>query len=236
MTSTYDYPDWQSAQNARATYIAGGTTTITSTSPIVIEGWVTNFDSILLYVAMTAGIGVTVGVNFYENNVGGPVSGTLEYVLNLATKLQVQIPILGSYMIMTIGTAQTGNQSFQYSVQACRADTLLGRFPVSGNFIANSAFTVPADTVESFYLPYVVEGPGYASLSFFNSYPDLFCQLWYLNEAQASQGLIWSINSPTPGSSDNILFRGINYPLQLQLQNTGATSVEVDYFVKVDSQ
>lgn len=156
------HPDNQDYVNWRGPILFSGALNITTVSSVNIPTYVTNFASMLLRIAQTSGIGMTVTVTYYNDATLGVPAGQYRWILNNATELKVLVPNLGNYAQVAIFTSQAGTQGGIGYIELNNLIVPAPRYPVTGNVSSGASVAIANGASFTAVMPFLIEGDGSA--------------------------------------------------------------------------
>lgn len=159
---TVGYPDHQAYAQWRGEPLFGTGFTVTNGAPLIVQNWVTNFESLAINVQFGVGTGVTLTVTFYTDSTLTVPCGFYTWVLSgSGVDLQVIVPCLGDWMFAELSTGQAGSQQGNMTLEPSNIPVDLPAYQQSGNYIAGHNVTINPGVTLVITLPFVVEGLGY---------------------------------------------------------------------------
>lgn len=160
-TPTIGAPDFQGYGQWRGSPLAQGAFTITSVTPLTVQGYVTNFASLALYCNLLNGVGVTVRVQYFSDSTLSAALATYQWTIStVGIALQVLLPNVGDYVQVTFLTGQAGNQPLRINVEPTNLQTARPAYSGTSNSVDAIAANIGAGATLSLQLPFVVEGDG----------------------------------------------------------------------------
>jgi hypothetical protein len=234
-TPSIGYPDDQLLSIWRGAPLGQGTATITTAAPLTVQGWVTNFASLALFVNLTNGIGVTIRVQFYTDDTLAVALQTYVFVVStVGVGVNVVIPAVGDYVVATIMTGQAGNNPVLYNVEPCNVPVTKPTYQGSPNSADALAASIGAGASVVVTLPYVIEGQGQIFVQNATAGVSFNIEADSLLESGALSSNLARATAIT--GSGNLTFLAPSAPTQMTIKNNDAAAHNFSWHCQVISQ
>lgn len=232
MSTPTGHPDYQGYAQWRGATLYFGNFALVSGSPFFEQLNVTNFASLDLYVNAFAGAGFTVQVGYFNDAAATQFTGGYKFVFATpGTTLQTCLPNLGNYVQVFISTGQAGTQTLSIGIGPNNTVATRPQYPLNTNVAEGVNITIPASTVFTAYLPYIIEGDGFALLNPRNGAATTVLLVEEMTEANLVAGRL--IDVPTLTGPVNLPFLSGTSQLRININNTDTAGHQYDYRLQV---
>jgi hypothetical protein len=234
-TPSVGYPDNQLLSIWRGTPLGQGTFTVTTVASLVVQGWVTNFASLALFANLQNGVGVTIRTQFYTDDTLAVALQTYVHVLStVGVGVDVVLPAMGDYVVVTIFTGQAGNNPVIYSIEPTNTPVTKPTYQGSPNSIDALAASIGAGVSQVIQLPYVMEGNGQLFVQCGNAGTSFNMEADSILESGALSSNLARSTAIT--GSGNLTFLAPSSPVQMTIKNNGAAAEPFSWHCQVLSQ
>lgn len=230
------HPDYQGYAQWRGDIIvANPAFSLKNTTPFHVEAIVTQWASLTLNVDTALAAGATVTATFWTDATAVVQTAQLQWIINVVSDLEVQIPILGNFITFDVSTtsAVAGNLSI-----TCIPSNIVvsgSRYWVLRNTVHNTALSIAASGTKTDIMPHIAEGPGYMYFRNRENNANVTVGLFLVNADSTLGDRIFF--EATTGPVLNLSFLGARHGIAIQIANNdGAAAHTVDYWVALDGR
>lgn len=222
-TPATGYPDYQNLPQWRGTPLASGNKIISSASAFHAEGWVTNWQSLNCVALLNGNPGVTALVTYYPDSAKLIQVAFYSWVIGVTGgRFAVCIPNVANYVSIDITTIEAGNHPTLISFTPVNVPVGKPSYQVNANFVEQLAISIPANSFQSFVLPFVVEGNGYWYVEQITGVTGFNVSIDFLTEAGAVQFKAFDKLALTGAQSGT--FESTSQTMQITVSNLDAAA------------
>jgi hypothetical protein len=156
-----DTPDYQSYTSWRGTPLYGQLVTLTSATPVTIDGYVTNWASLALNINVGASVGFTITCKFYTDSTKAVICAAYTWILGGPNVgLNVVVPCMGNFVEVKFFTSEVGNCFLTATVEPMNIAVPKPIYQGTPNSVDGLGVTINAGASLTVPLPFVMEGNG----------------------------------------------------------------------------
>lgn len=230
------HPDDQSYASWRGPLLGSATAAhIDSTHPITVQGYVTNFASIFLFLSNINPVGLQVQVVFFVDATQAQLCGSTAWTIRQGGGLSCYTPALGNFVVITLSTNDATGGTILYTFAPSNTPCSSARYNSSGALVEQFNQSIAANTTSNFSLQTVAEGPASVYFNDLAASTHLSFGVITVSDSGVRTGRILFVAAPAT------VFNGVLYvprgPIAVQVvNNDGAAAHSFDASLVVDGR
>lgn len=223
-TPTVGYPDHQALPQWRGNPLFQGAYSVSPGTPLDVENWVTNWESLAIDLYASTNIGCTLTVTFFTDNTKTTQCGTYTWVITQSSvSLQVLVPCMGDWMVASLTSAQASVQQGTLTLEPTNIAVTKPSYQQSGNYIAGKLVSINPAATLVVTLPFVVEGQGYFRVECNTAGKSYDMTVDMLTEANATAATVDRLTSVTGANKlTNLVIPALTTSIQIRNDDVAA--------------
>ena len=222
MSMPVGHPDYQDYANWRSTPILAESITVTSTSPVAVGAYITNYSSLHCGLFVNSGVGVTVTVQFWKDDTQTYAVGAQQWVVTEGVGLNCVTPAMADYVVVTISTSEAGDQVCGTFFEPTNVAATSVLYIQTGNTVSEYDVSIGAGDSLTLLMPQVMEGSGYLAIESTETSSVSNVIVNQLGENGNPNARIAQSNDI--GADFSTTFQTSVGPVQIIVENTGAAA------------
>lgn len=231
MATPGGHPDYQDYVNWRGPIYANLSLDVTSATPFNVSEYVTNFQSVYLFIDLILNNGWTVTVEYFTDNTMSQLVYAKTYVMRSGNTLSAIIPNLANFINVLVDTGQVGTMAGYMYLAPQNNPTPRIHYPMQDNNLSKLNLSVPGTSNVTFLMPYVMEGDGMLSVS-----ADVFTggpQVSIIELNEAGVGIARVLPLTTFGAPSIYEFKSPPNPIQIEIINNDAVAHNYTFWAEI---
>lgn len=230
------HPDDQTYANWRGPVLgAANNVHIDSTHSITVQGYVTNFSGIQVFLAPTSFNGIFLVASFFVDATLATFTGQKQWQLGKGQDMRCVMPALGNYVQLTLSTTDVAGGQVSYAFTPTNLAAPSTRYNGIVEAQAQTGLSLAANATVLVLATFLAEGPGYVYFNDDLASAKIFCALSFANPDGTEGARIFI--KPVGVQQAQQTFYAPDSALLLHLQNTdGAAAHTVDYALIIDGR
>jgi hypothetical protein len=230
-----DHPDWQDYVNWRGPNLGSNFTfPLSSTNEFTAQGYVTNYQAIIVNVAGEPANGCSIELAYYTDDTLALFMGNQNWQIAFNQTVFATVPVLGNYVVITVSTATVATTDTSICFTPSNTPAQSTRYNSETNYIQGESVNIPASSSIGPYLQNHTEGPGYVWVRDDSTSGKLNVDLRIFNQLGVGAGRIsrWETGITDIYQS----FIAPKAPLGLVISNTDTVAHLCSYYLAVDGR
>lgn len=230
------HPDDQTYANWRGPLLdAFATYHLSAATPVSVAGYVTNFQSILLFVSLAGANGYQLSITYFTDATQNIQTGSGSWTIAVNQSVQMLTPIMGNYALIQLSTTSVAGFNVNLAFTPTNVGVPSTRYPCPSNFSFRMSFSVAAGVTLIAPFSFIAEGPGHYWASDVASSGKLQLRISMLTALGAEAATITQVNTLT--SQQDGTFIAPPLGVAVVIQNTdGAVAHSVSFFAAIDGR
>jgi len=235
MSIGVDHPDWQQITIWRADPLAAFLNfPLSASNPYQASGWVTNFASLILNIGPAGAGGFGCIVTYYTDDTFATPVSAHSWTVAAGQTLKAILPNVANFVGIEVSTASVAAVDTNVIIQPMNTPVPSIRYNGTGNYVDETALSVPAGSTVNYILPYLAEGPGYFYFRDRTTSGHLSVGLFFFTAAGAPGSRVSYWGEPITTIYQD--FVSTSLPLGVSITNDDTAAHTCDFYMTVDGR